>query len=376
MSADAAAVSTAEHAGFTLTGSGAEEAVASLQPETPTEAQPEGKPDIAKAASELGKLGAKAAAKARKEAAKVKPIADPDPAPEAEPAEKAGAVEAPAEEAAEEAPEGETAEQREERKSRAAERVKEATRQAAEAKREAARLRDELDRIRQEAARSRQAEQPKESRPEPRRDAPAEKPKPDDFENYEDYLDARDTFNREQWEAERAQRDQAERRQQRIGGMAKTFADHVKKAIAEEPEFLDNLSPEVRELSPSFALVEGETPTARNWIADALVRRPEHAAQVMRHLTANPEDFKRLKALPSPYDVAYETGLIVARLEGAIAGNPTSAERPAPKPAVSKAPPPVRPVTGAPSSAVPGGYREGMSFDEWLARNRKGPAAR
>src|ERR1043165_254861 len=83
MSADGASISTVEHGGFTIEGSGsAENALASLaqiqdKPADKEESKEEGekpspKETLSQAASELGKKGGKAAAKARA-AAKAEP---------------------------------------------------------------------------------------------------------------------------------------------------------------------------------------------------------------------------------------------------------------------------------------------------------------
>jgi len=68
------------------------------------------------------------------------------------------------------------------------------------------------------------------------------------------------------------------------------------------------------------------------------------------------DEYQRIAALQTPREITRE----VAKIEGMLtapAGTPV-------KPSVSKAPPPVRPVTGAPHTAERG-WRPGMTLDEY-----------
>ena len=374
MSTQPAAISTVEHAGFTITGTGASTEALSAPPETQDKAEGASpKETLSKAASELGKEGAKAAAKARKEAAKAAPAEEaPEAKPEAKPAEKPEAKAAPAEEAEEE---GETPE---ERKSRAQQRVQEATRAAAEAKRELAREKQEREAL----ARRLEALERERTRPEA---APAEKPappkseaastddprpKPDDFENWSDYEDKLLEWNRREFRREMAKEQEAERHVQEVGRKADAFFGRLKSAAQADPEFHGRTIEFVGNLQPSWMLRDGQARQAHNDIADELFRS-ESAPALISHFVEHPEDFDRLRALRSSREVLREMVKIEARLEGATAGTPPSSERPASKPEVSKAPPPVRPVTGAPIAAGGPALRPGEDFDAWLARQRK-----
>lgn len=372
MSADVTAVGTVEHAGFTISGTGvSEESLKALDPGN-GEAAPAGdeketadpKDALSKAASELGKKGGEAAAKARKEAAKesakpIKPIPDKPAAKN----EVAAPVE-PAKEAAEPEAKEETAEEIEERKSRARERVEQATRDAAEARREVQRLREELERTRREIARPEGKAEPEAA---PKQEAKG-KPDPEQFERYEDYLDARDQYNREQWEAEHKQRQALEQRSQRVNGAMETFFGKLGEAAKADPDFHGRTVSFVGELQPSFLVKSGEI-KGLNRLSDEIILS-EHSGKLVDYFSEHRDEYQRLATLQAR-EITRAVAKIEARLEDATSGNPSSTERPASKPAVSQAPPPVRPVTGVPSTASGGVYREGMSFDEWNAKQRK-----
>lgn len=365
----AVATPAVTHGGFTLSGDGAAEAVETLKAaEAPAE------DEVSKAASELGRRGGKAAAEARAEI-KAKPIKDKEPAekkaeaPAEKPAPKAAAEpegdEAPADS---EEPDSEAA-----RRSRARQRVEEATRKAAEERRERERIARERDELRQRLdrlERERQAPQPAEARrAEP--DGPR-KPQPQDFEDYEQYLDARDQWNRQEWQRETEERQRAEKRAESITSKVRSFQAKVQEAGG--ADFLAEISEDVQALRPTIALQPGEPPTGANFLADALLLQSEHAPALMRHLSDHPREFQRIAELGSPYQIAMEVGRLAGILEsrgaGATAGASPATGQPASKPA-SKAPPPVRPVTGAPSAAAGDYYREGEDFDSWNKRQRR-----
>jgi hypothetical protein len=125
------------------------------------------------------------------------------------------------------------------------------------------------------------------------------------------------------------------------------------------------------ELSTSFQLEKGQAPTAPNWLADEFILSPEQAPALMLHLTEHPEEFQRLVALPTRREVTREVTRLAARLEAATAG-----ASPEPEKQVSKAAPPVRPVTGAPYIADAEEYRPGMSFDDYARVRTKQLRAR
>jgi hypothetical protein len=298
---------------------------------------PEEKSPLSKAASELGKKGGEAAAKARKEAAK-----------EAKPAEKA--EETDDEPATEEGKEKPLGKPRDDPRAR----MLEATRKEAEAKRERDAERARAERLERELAAERAARPaPPKPAAEPEKARPAEdiKPKADDFEDYEQFLDARDAYNRRQWERETEARAQVSARQRSVDSTVFSFNERLAGVKADNPEFaakfhefMGGVSPEVRDLQPSFMRAEGQRPDASHVIADEIIRS-EHAPALMLHFTEHPEDLQRVKALRTPDDVKVEVRLIARGLEAATTVA-TSTE-----PEVSKAKPPVRPVTGSPHTA-------------------------
>lgn len=307
------------------------------------EEEPE-KEGISRAASEMGKKGGEAAAKARKAAEKAK---------------AAGKVEE-----AEDAPEDEsestkteTTEQKDHRGNPRHDpkaRVAEATREAAEARKEAAEARREAAdaRARLEAAERAKAPQAAHDGqptrgPEQAPERPA-KPKSNDYEVYEDYLDARDKWNRDDWTRESTERAQAHHAAaQHVERVTTTFnalkgAYHA--ATKDEPDFMERVSPEVMGLVPSVMLEAGQRPTASNWIADQFLRKPGQAPILSLYLSENPAEHQRIAALSSPSEITWELAKIHARLDAATAG--PSSER-----SVSQAKPPVKPVTGSPHTA-------------------------
>lgn len=325
-------------------------------------------PDLSKAASELGKKGGQAAAKARAEAEKEN--AEPDRSHVGDPG--AGKADHP-EPGVDREPQSAAVdtETSEERKSRAKERVEQATREAAELKRELARERENRERAereRDEERRARSTPAREERQPEARAEG---KPKVEDFDEYEQYLDARDQYNRRSWQAEHEQQEKARRQHEHTRGVVKTYAQAMKAAEAADPQFWDTLSEDVAMLEPTVT-IQGR-PTGKNFIADILVAKPTNAAALMRHFSEQAAEFKRISGLSNPYEIAYEVGKIEARLEGATAGNPSSDERQGSNPELSLARPPARPVAVSPRTAesVPG---EDASYEAhkryWNAKDR------
>ena len=343
---------TATVGGFTVeTNSGISQA------QLERDLKPKSDDAASRAASELGKRGGKAAAEKRAakgdssdlevettdekpaKPEKVEAKAEPEEKPEAKP-DKAEA------EKPEEKPKKE-GDPRHDPKAR----MLEATRQAAEAKRELA-----AERAAKAAVEAR-LEALERSTPRPTAEAkpkadPDAKPTPDAFESYEEYLDARDAHNRKAWEAETQKRSQAEAVDRAIGEQKRKFAEVT------VPN-LEKYSEEVLSLQTEFQIPEGTKPSGENWIANELFFSPESAPTLMLHFTEHPDELQRIAALPSPRAVSREMAKIEARLEAAPTA--TSPERED----VSRAAPPVRPVTGKPYVSESDEYRPGMNLDEY-----------
>ena len=341
------------------------------------------------AGRELGKLGAKAAAEKRAEAkAKAeeepeaekeqepeKPAAEGDqskgtttqpkakPEPEEEP-EKEPEAKAEAEAEPEKEPEPEPEPPKPNPRHDPIARMREATRKEAEAKRALAEERQQRTALEARLA-AIELRIPREApaQPGPPKWNGQSKPSPDGFETYEEYLDARDEWNKFQWESGVYQRIQQSAAQRAIEAQRMKFRDVAAPQI-------DQYSEDVLSLRTEFQLGEGERPSGENWVANELFFSPESAPALMLHFTAHPQDLQRIAALTTPREVSREMAKLETRLEAAAAGN--SSER---EPAVSRAAPPVRPVTGRPYVTESTGYRPGMSLDEY-ARIRKNQRSR
>lgn len=380
---------TIDHGGMTITSVGVSEAdaKASLAQEHPDEPA-EGKPDKpAKAekpaklspsdhARELGKRGGKAAAAARAEAKpeekpeKLEPGAKPAPAKEKSAGEE---VEPDEPDEDDDAP----------LSKRAQRRVEVATRKQAEARREAAEAKQALERERAryeaELAEARRGRgDAKEPDPRRRADGPQDprtasdgRPREEDFEKFSDYLDARDEYNRKEWERDHQRRQHAEREVTNVQSYVQDFVKHVPK------EMLSDLDPELVEMKPIWFLGDDEPIQIENLVATEILYLRDKAPAVLKHLSDHPEEIARLKGLRNHPDVRLEVQLLARTLgsrSDATAGDPPDSGEQAPKPARSKANPPVRPVTGAPHVAdgdpTPRPEEEN-DFDAWYRRNHK-----
>lgn len=332
------------------------------------EPEEEEKPDLKKAASELGKKGGKAAAKKRKEEQKARGSSEaergshtpedegstPSPATteEEEPEEKADSEEEESEE-----------EQKPSKKGNPRHdpiaRMKEATRKEAEAKAEARLLRQQLN-----EALEHLRNQPSQERHEQKATPKAGRPSAEDFDNFEEYLDARDNWNKQQWYQE-LQQQQDQRRQQSEGERA--FNDRLNR-FKEKADFTNDpdISRDILELTPVFMLEKGAQVTAQNVMADWLVFHPDDAMGVARYLSQHEDEFQRVSTLSNGDLVYHELAKIAGRIENAGGGEVKVQ-------GVSKAKPPVKPVSGAPYIAddKSEGPKPGEDFDAWLRRTGK-----
>lgn len=352
----------------TNSGQSAEAISANLLPDEQKE-----EPDPSKAASELGKLGGKASAKARAKAEEAAKKADqlaleaesePEkPEIEAKEAESEGEAEAEVE-AEQEKPEKPLGKPRDDPRAR----MLEATRKEAEAKRALAAERAERERERQEIAQLRaDLEALKRGKPAEEPQAapkPSGKPNADDFDSYEAYLDARDEWNRKQYQEETEKRQRQSETDRQLDEMFGKF-------IEATSEIAETIKDTVGQLQSSWQLKPGERETARNWLANELLLAPtdyspEMARALALHLHEHPDDLQRIVTLKSPRAVTRELTSLVTRLEAATAGTSPEPEKP-----VSKAPPPIKPVSGASYVAESDGPKPGESFDSWYSRTRK-----
>jgi fused signal recognition particle receptor len=262
-------------------------------------------------------------------------------------------------------------------------RMLEATRKEAEAKREAAALASELAQLRGELESLRQSAKPKPERPAPHAAAPDDdpadpKPRSENFEEYEDFVDARARWAARQELSSKAKENAAKQAAQR-GEEAKaqrfrTFAERWQKAAEANPEFVDRVKEsEVGNVRPVSAYPREEWSAlpaeekARAFVAEEIISS-DVAPRLLLHLSEHPEEFQRIASLP-PHEVVRQIAILETRLNAAPAGT-AQAE-------VSKAKPPIRPVMGSPHTATDEEPDDPDAYIAWAnARDRRRTAAR
>ena len=369
-----AGVSTIEHGDMTLTSVGVDsdtikESLASTA-EGKAKAEPKEAADKpaklspSDHARELGKRGGKAAAEKREAAEK-----EPEKAPEARQEAKPKPDESTDEELADE-----------KLTERQRKRVEQATRRQAEIRREldAEKRERQVERQRYEAELaahrvngSQRGQDKPNGHAEPERASrPSEgKPSPADFESYEEYLDARDSYNRQSWEREHSSHQYADEQVKKVREHVGTFLQHVK------PEVVDDWDPDLRAAEPYYMASDPNSLSADSFIVGEAIYAGPAGPAILTHLSNHPEELRRVRSMKSAVDIRVEI-MVLARTLGsrtdATAGDPPASGERAPKPSLSKANPPVRPVTGAPSIAEgESGPKEGESFDSWMSRTQK-----
>lgn len=208
----------------------------------------------------------------------------------------------------------------------ARERINELTKRAHEAEREAQRWR--------EAAERKTAD-------------PSEKPNPDKFGSYDEYVEALADWKADQRVAESFKRRDAERSQ----------AAEARAAEAKAQAWAERQS-EFREATPDYDAVVGKSSVqVAPHVVDALLDS-ESGPELAYHLAKRPETVKRINAL-SPLSAARELGRIEATLS-----NPAAPQF---KPA-SKAPAPITPARSSAPAAVD---LASANMDQYIAARRK-----
>lgn len=362
MTPEGAEISTVEHNGFTVTSNfeSPDQLKASFAPPAaePSEAS---EAPAKEAKSDVKTTKVDDAGRVHEQDGKFR---KPDGEPEKEAEPKAAKAEEPAKE---DKPEDKV--EVEKRRRDARWRVEQATAQAATLKRERESLSQENARLKAELeSRTAPGEKPA---PAPRetRTGPTP-PDPEKYETLAQYLDARDSFNRQQWQSEERTRHEQEERTRQITTSVETF----QKALKDQGEdFYESIDPAVLQLKPSFvAMAEGERLGPLNAIADEIIRAGANAPTFMRYFSENSDELQRLSTLP-PRDLLREMGRIEAKLEAATAGKPakpTSTYAPAPFK-------PLRPVEGAPHNADSADDEMSLDFDKFAAkRTREGRFAK
>jgi len=257
----------------------------------------------------------------------------------------------------------------------AIERMKEATSQAAQLKREKAEIQRERDEIaRRDEENRRELESlrsslGKSSTPEKATDKADKEPVLDDFEGTDNPIEAW-VSARVKFEIERDRKAAIQNRAKELVEQSKAerfslFEKQIKAETEKDPEFLDKISQDVINLRPLSVLGPDEPRTALNVLAEQFLVS-DMAPRLMMYFTEHPDELRRFSAL-HPLRFGVELGKIEERL-----GTATTATVPVVE--ISKAKPPVRPVTGGPTTGDKPPSDE-ASFEEhaayWDAQERK-----
>lgn len=177
---------------------------------------------------------------------------------------------------------------------------------------------------------------------EPKQEA-AKEPRREDFDSYEDFLEARQDYKVEQRLAR-----EAETRQQRE---AETIQQRQAQAFAERR---DNLIDNGADAYPDFEEVAlDEMLPITQTMADALIQS-ESGHDLWYHLGKNPQKAERIANL-NPVQQVYELGRLEASLK--VSKKP------------SNAPPPPKPV--GTRNETPNALRDDLSTEEWIKRRNK-----
>ncbi|MCP1679418.1 hypothetical protein [Kerstersia gyiorum] len=218
-------------------------------------------------------------------------------------------------------------------------RVDEITRARREAEREAAYWKN----IAQGSGKDSGAEQP----------AAQDKPTPDKFTSYDEYLEALTDWKADQRIskalAERQQAEQQRQQQEHRQQSAQTFSQRTEEFKAATPDFDDVLAAVADiEVSPEV---------------QDLLMGSEHGPRIVYELAKDPAEARRIASLP-PVLAAREIG----RLEAKIAA-PAAAPAQAAPPTVTKAPAPIQPNRSAAGQFTKD--PAAMTDEEWWASQRK-----
>jgi hypothetical protein len=217
-------------------------------------------------------------------------------------------------------------------------------------------------------------------------------PKVDDFDSYPEYTAAQTLFLQDRLQAEQAavegQRAQQQQQHARLIARDQTFRERLTAAKAADPAFVPGLSEEAKNLGGlEHARRSGVTPGPAHIIGELLYDSP-HAVAFLKHISADPQAFAQLLALPEAIAQlppqwrakAHVDHLVTEfrRLEGRLAyettlaaGDPARGDDAPPSPfssSVSSAPPPPPTLTKAGRSADP--VRSALERGDFAAYDR------
>lgn len=179
--------------------------------------------------------------------------------------------------------------------------------------------------------------------PEPTSDEPKVPvaPKVDQFETYEQFEAAKDTYLIEKAKHDIRMEQQVAQQRQAAVETEQKFVQRIEAAVKEDPALADIMQD--RTLPYSQVMV-------------AIVKESDVAPQMLRWIDQNRQDAARIASLP-PLQAARELGIVEARIK--------FAPKPEPVRKVSAAPDPVNPITPSSTGVVD---EDNLSMEEYYKR--------
>jgi len=202
-------------------------------------------------------------------------------------------------------------------------------------------------------------------------------PKEADFQDYSDYVRAQSEHSAlvamQRMLSGAQQHQQKQEFAEKVHGALGAFHDGIEKAGGEQ--FLRSLPPEITTIQPSFivrpdgsveSLPQNEIGPL-NVLADEIIAAGPKGPTILKHLSENLDTYRRISSAASP-DAVYRILGGIEALTAATAGNPApSVPRYEPK-----ANPPVKPVTGSPSVRDDDvSINDEISFEEHVRRENE-----
>lgn len=189
------------------------------------------------------------------------------------------------------------------------------------------------------------------------------RPNPDNFEDWDKYQDALVDWKLEQRTKAAKEAEQRELMVQHQEAMFKDFQGRIDKALKADPTLDTKISPAVVALIPNGPVDLSKRLTNEQVLGLHFVSE-EKGLDMMAYLSENASELQRLSTLPQG-QLLKELGRIDARL-GAATLRDTA---PAPT-QISRANPPVRPVTAVPPSGE-GDPDPTLPFDQWVKQRER-----
>lgn len=162
----------------------------------------------------------------------------------------------------------------------------------------------------------------------------ADKPTPDKYQTYEEYLEAMAEYKADQKIDARLRKMAEEEEKQQVEAAHKTIVDGYNEKVAEFKKDHEDFDDVVG--STDIALPQGVIST---------IVEMENGPAVAYYISAHPEEAKKIAGAPMLSAIAM-IGKISAQLEKAAAPAAPAGKSPDRKPVVSGAPPPIKPLGG------------------------------